>query len=572
LPKIRIEYINSSCPTISNLNATVNSDNSVTLSWTNPPQNEFPNDCDGDVYFTFFNGYTELGGCGIDSLTSWKTNIFEPDIHSLGVSISYWKNFTENICYTEVIYVEADIPEIPVCPPVSALSVTDNGDNTVSLEWTNPEANELPNGCSHFNFEFYDGSVKIGESNENNLTSWTSGKLSNWEHTLKVRIRYFDNNNNIICFADTHETIWLYDGISCEPVYGLSAIVNEDNTVKLEWTNPQQEDLPEGCFYFTFDFYDNNNKIGNSNNSSINNWTTPVLSKGSHNLAVVVRYFNNMNAEICFAEESKTVTIEPINPDLVVHYDDGYNDLSIGMMGKPHTIIAAIRLTNDELADYYNDYKITSIRYFIDTVEAYLTPNIVIKIFGQGTDTTPGQLLTSAPAGWATHRWNTYTLNNPLQITSGDYWVGYEVIPKVAGCPAGVSENTVVDGKGDWYYSKKLTDDKWVELKDTLSNGYKYNWNIQVTLTSTVGIEEIEISLIAAEIYPNPANDVLNIVSDSKIISYELYDALGRVLINKSNVSNTESIVNVSSLKHGMYMLRLNTANGSGMFKVIIDN
>jgi hypothetical protein len=64
----------------------------------------------------------------------------------------------------------------------------------------------------------------------------------------------------------------------------------------------------------------------------------------------------------------------------------------------------------------------------------------------------------------------------------------------------------------------------------------------------------------------------INIVSDSEIISYELYDALGRVLINKSNVSNTESIVNVSSLKHGMYMLRLNTANGSGMFKVIIDN
>ena len=111
-----------------------------------------------------------------------------------------------------------------------------------------------------------------------------------------------------------------------------------------------------------------------------------------------------------------------------------------------------------------------------------------------------------------------------------------------------------------------------MELKDILSNGYKYNWNIQVTLTSTVGIEEIEISLIAAEIYPNPANDVLNIVSDSEIISYELYDALGRLMINKTNVDNTETIINVSALKHGMYMLRLSTVKGSGMFKVIIDN
>jgi hypothetical protein len=94
----------------------------------------------------------------------------------------------------------------------------------------------------------------------------------------------------------------------------------------------------------------------------------------------------------------------------------------------------------------------------------------------------------------------------------------------------------------------------------------------EANVTVTTDVEEIKASIFSAEIYPNPAKDVLNIVSDSEIISYELYDALGRVLINKSNVSNTESIVNVSSLKHGMYMLRLNTANGSGMFKVIIDN
>jgi hypothetical protein len=43
------------------------------------------------------------------------------------------------------------------------------------------------------------------------------------------------------------------------------------------------------------------------------------------------------------------------------------------------------------------------------------------------------------------------------------------------------------------------------------------------------------------------------------------------LLINKTEVANTESIVNVSSLKYGMYMLRLNTEKGSGTFKLIIE-
>lgn len=529
LPKMRIEYIDNACPTISNLDATVNSDNSVTLSWTNPQQNEFPAECDGDVFFTFFDGSTVLGGYGIDDLTTWTTPVLETGTHSLGVSISYWKNFTENVCYTEAIYIDVDVNEIPVCQPVTNLSATENVDNTVTLEWTNPQAGDLPYNCSYYNFEFYDGFVKIGQSDESNLTSWTTPVLSNWNHTLIVRISYYDNNNKIICSGDAQETAWISGGVTCQPVF-FTATVNDDNTVKLSWDKPYQGDLPEGCTSYDFEIFDENTRIGYSYDDNLTSFTTPVLSIGTHNLSVVIHYFNSENAEICFGQDFKTVTIEPINPEVVVQYDDGTKDKSIGMMGKPHTIIAAIRLTNDELANYYNDHKIAKIRYFIDTVEAYLVPDIVIKIFAHGTDTTPGQLLISAPVGWAAHGWNIYTFNNPLPIISGDYWVGYEVIPQVTGCPAGVSENSVVPGKGDWYYSKKLTDGKWKELKDILSGGDKYNWNIHVTLTTDTGIEDVEISLLSAEIYPNPAKDLLNIKCDSEIKSIELYDRLAECL------------------------------------------
>lgn len=64
---------------------------------------------------------------------------------------------------------------------------------------------------------------------------------------------------------------------------------------------------------------------------------------------------------------------------------------------------------------------------------------------------------------------------------------------------------------------------------------------------------------------------MLNIKCDSEIKSIELYDALGRMLINKTNVADTKDVINVSSLNHGIYLLKLNTEKGSETFKVMVE-
>lgn len=71
-------------------------------------------------------------------------------------------------------------------------------------------------------------------------------------------------------------------------------------------------------------------------------------------------------------------------------------------------------------------------------------------------------------------------------------------------------------------------------------------------------------------VYPNPANDVVNVKSDSnQFTSYELYDIQGR-LIKKANVSNSNSFqIITASLAKGVYMLNLFTNEGNFVQKIV---
>ena len=84
------------------------------------------------------------------------------------------------------------------------------------------------------------------------------------------------------------------------------------------------------------------------------------------------------------------------------------------------------------------------------------------------------------------------------------------------------------------------------------------------------GIEDVAQSSVI--IYPNPTSNLLNIKSDTPIYSFELYDALGKLIQNKTEMFSTENTVDVSSLTRGIYFVRLHTTNGVVEHKVIVDN
>lgn len=82
----------------------------------------------------------------------------------------------------------------------------------------------------------------------------------------------------------------------------------------------------------------------------------------------------------------------------------------------------------------------------------------------------------------------------------------------------------------------------------------------QTVTVSTIGLIDLDQNEFI--VYPNPANEVLNIRSNVVITSIELMDMAGRVVI--SNNYNTESVeVKIAHLAEGQYTLRAIHTDGS---------
>ncbi|HOD89056.1 MAG TPA: T9SS type A sorting domain-containing protein, partial [Bacteroidales bacterium] len=483
----------SICLPVNNLNATVNENNTVSLNWLIPQQTDWPSNCSEDIAFRIYKGTTQIGYSDANDLTSWTTNVLSNGTYELKVVILYYDNNSNLLCTAEA-NTTVNITNSFVCLPVNNLSAVVNNNNTVSLNWTIPE--ELPISCDgNIAFKFYNGNINIGSSNNDNLTSWTTPELSIGTHFLTVSIYYLDNTNAEICYAETSITVTIESSFDCQAVNNLSATVNSDNTVDLTWDIPAETEWPNACAgNLAFHFYNGSTKLGESDEDNLTLWTTGILPNGTHTLKVVIYYYDNNTNLICSAEASITVIVS-------------------GSFACPSL---------NELSAIVNENNTVNLSWTLPTdLPTNCNGNLDFKFY-DGT-TQIGYDISDDLTSWTT----------PV-LSAGTHTLAVVV----------------------YYY-----DDEDIEI-----------CYAEASVTVTTDIEEIKVSLFSAEIFPNPAKDLLNIKCDSEIISYELYDALGRLLINKKEVANTESIVNVSSLKHGMYMLRLNTEKGSGTFKLIIDN
>ncbi len=84
--------------------------------------------------------------------------------------------------------------------------------------------------------------------------------------------------------------------------------------------------------------------------------------------------------------------------------------------------------------------------------------------------------------------------------------------------------------------------------------------------SSTLGTNDVEFANNSISLYPNPANDVLNISSSDSIAKIEVFDMQGRNVATNNNASN----VNVVSLGKGVYIIKVVQENGSFITKQFI--
>ena len=121
---------------------------------------------------------------------------------------------------------------------------------------------------------------------------------------------------------------------------------------------------------------------------------------------------------------------------------------------------------------------------------------------------------------------------------------------------------------------------------DSPSSTAQYNDHITGTPTSGViykfvnnlsGINEEELLIKHLKIYPNPANERINITfdnSESKRIEIKLFDILGRTIYEKgyTNINSAANLsIDISEFRSGIYFIQVQTDRGILNRKIVVQ-
>ena len=72
-------------------------------------------------------------------------------------------------------------------------------------------------------------------------------------------------------------------------------------------------------------------------------------------------------------------------------------------------------------------------------------------------------------------------------------------------------------------------------------------------------------------VYPNPANKVINITSNNTdIYSFDLYNAIGELMLSKSDINSKVMSINRNELNSGIYISKITDINGNSVVRNII--
>ena len=115
---------------------------------------------------------------------------------------------------------------------------------------------------------------------------------------------------------------------------------------------------------------------------------------------------------------------------------------------------------------------------------------------------------------------------------------------------------------------------EWIRFND--DPAYTIWQNIYINMvpiimipSNTQSLSEVELEKMCY-LMPNPANDYFKIMSHYTINNIQVFDMVGKLLI-ETKVSNFEKDIDISNLSSGTYIVKINTAKGSVKKKLIVE-
>lgn len=83
---------------------------------------------------------------------------------------------------------------------------------------------------------------------------------------------------------------------------------------------------------------------------------------------------------------------------------------------------------------------------------------------------------------------------------------------------------------------------------------------VSSSLKGSLTVDEVSAKSDHLKVYPNPVQDILTVSFDQKIISVEVYNAVGQKVLTKA-VNDTKGTLDVSGLVSGVYLVKVNSVN-----------
>lgn len=117
--------------------------------------------------------------------------------------------------------------------------------------------------------------------------------------------------------------------------------------------------------------------------------------------------------------------------------------------------------------------------------------------------------------------------------------------------------STVLQNNATYYASQTVNN---CESRNVQSS------RLAVTVHLTLANQAFDNRVIS--VYPNPANDLLNVVFADKLQSVQIYNTIGQSVMEKYP-NKEETSIDISGLQAGIYFVKINTANKQQTVKII---
>lgn len=289
------------------------------------------------------------------------------------------------------------------------------------------------------------------------------------------------------------------------------------------------------------------------------NSQTVKVSADNEKSSEIIDFGNNFQVKMGYEEASSQIQ-EIKDEDVYIQWGSGINNYSLfGPMNGSIWYIAS-RWRPSDLTPYDGLY-MNSITFF---PFGYQLANYTLKVWiGENAET---EIMSMELASVVVDFFNEIKLDNSVKIdASQEMWFGVEIYQNTGGLSIGVDDGPAVQGFGDLMSYDGVS---WTAMS---TEGFDINWHLAAGLSVTVGDEEIEVlGINDIAVFPNPANDVINISASINIQSITVFNSIGQVVYMENIESNLHKI-NTSDYNSGMYFLQMETEKGLVSKRIVIE-